>query len=168
MAKGEWIYYLGSDDILLSTSFSGLFEVVQTEDIAYGNVIFDSGVKQKRVVSPAPNTLTNFMISHQAMIMKRDLIALLNGFNGETYKLCADFDLVIRAIKCNASINRYDVDIAIFNCQGASSSSLLNYLEPYNILLNNKIHGHVYMRIWLIYYISKGFARKIINKIRTI
>lgn len=166
MAKGEWIYYLGSDDMLLSTSFSGLFEVVQTEDIAYGNVIFDSGVRQKRVVSPEPNTLTNFMISHQAMIMKRNLITLLGGFNGETYKLCADFDLVIRAIKHNARVYRHNVDIAIFNCQGASSSSLLNYLEPYNILLKNEIHGHAYMRLWLIYYVTKGFIRNLINKIR--
>ena len=39
MAKGEWVYYLGSDDLLMQDDLSNLLQNTGHADVLYGDVI---------------------------------------------------------------------------------------------------------------------------------
>lgn len=41
MAEGEWIYYLGSDDLLLGEALENFVMNVDESDVIYGNTIFE-------------------------------------------------------------------------------------------------------------------------------
>ena len=134
MAKGEWVYYLGADDKLLADAFYILYEYdLNKYDVVYGDIILDIGHKMEYRISIPPTKMKGRMISHQSILMKRKLIEELGGFDLQ-YRVCADFDLVQKAILRNKLFFHFSpLYIAVFNCDGTSNRGNLHLKEAYNI-----------------------------------
>lgn len=139
LAKGEWIYVLGSDDKLITDGIRNLLNYSEDYDIIYGNTVdqYPNGVKRFPKSKDYHIVVKNMFCSHQALIMKRDVILKLNGFS-LLYPLKADFDLVQRAYLAGYKFKQIQNTIAIFSMGGASGqASILHETERYRILKNN-------------------------------
>lgn len=139
-AKGEWIYVLGADDEILSTGLKDLMDVSPGFDVVYGHTIdrYENGKLRYPKSKDYMLVKRNMFCSHQGLIMRRELILGLNGFNTD-YALKADFDLVQRAYLGGARFRKVDVNVAVFSMDGVSSkASILQEKERYRILKANK------------------------------
>lgn len=139
MSNGDWIYYLGADDILLKDGLEHLIKGLKNNtDIIYGDIIFDKlWGKKEKVAYPAIQLKTKMCCSHQAAIMKRVVIEKLQGFNTE-YSIIADFDLFQRAYLNGYTFTHINHPIAIFCMKGLSSYNLSVEFERYKIMKKNK------------------------------
>lgn len=163
LAKGEWIYYLGSDDLLLPDGLENLIKgtSINSYDIIYGNVINkkETGetIKSKTC---GHNALPYRMLTcHQGIITKRTLLEELNGFD-LNIKAYADKDFYIRAIiKHTKRIFLYkNTNVAIFTLGGASDINIDKFKEEYQIFKKNHLPlsyllFQISRNIWL--YIKK-------------
>lgn len=163
LAKGEWIYVLGSDDVLTKDGIESLINHAKNEDdIIYGNVftINPSG-KIGQSYSKKYTCLNHTMMgSHQGMIMRKNIIEKLNGFNC-LYKIWADFDLVQRAYLNHCCFSKVNTFVAYFNMTGLSNSQrLFKDTEKYHILRNNSVR---YSLLWYIYEETKLLIKHILK-----
>ena len=165
ISNGEWIYYLGSDDILLKNGLASLMNETNNEaDIIYGNIIYDKDWGKIEKKAYPPKCLNHFMCcSHQAAIMKRNVIEQLNGFN-INYSVIADFDLFQRAYLKKYVFKYVDKAIAIFCMKGVSSYNLSLEFERYHILKNN--HSVKSPKLFFIYHFFRKILSIIIYKVR--
>lgn len=140
MAKGQWLYFLGSDDRLYSNeTLSIIFEsqAILDEDVVYGNVI---GTVFNGVYG-SEFTQEKFMednICHQAIFFRRTIFDTVGFFNLR-YKSYADWDHNIKWFLSDKINKRYlDVIIAEYADGGFSAQNFdydflriknLNYLE---------------------------------------
>jgi glycosyltransferase involved in cell wall biosynthesis len=97
MAEGEWLYFLGSDDVLknkdvLSTIFTR--EDIASHDIIYGyNEFGDRGKTFGGEFSLSKLVLQN--ICHQAMFYRREVFEKYGSYD-ETYRSWSDWEMNIR------------------------------------------------------------------------
>jgi glycosyltransferase involved in cell wall biosynthesis len=88
--------------------------------------------------------------SHQGVIMKKSLISSLGCFD-ETYKVAADWDLIVKAIMAETPIT-WNVPLARFETGGFSTQRiLLAHEELFQLrkkYLLKKVSDHVYDYIW--------------------
>ena len=158
MAEGEWIYYLGSDDLLLGEALENFVMNVDESDVIYGNTIFEGVAGQRKIVSIEPRYLRNRMVSHQCIFMKRKCIEELGGFDVR-YKICADFALVQKAIQAGAKFSHINYYIAIFNATGVSTRKYSNLFEVYKIREEMGLASHL-VNVGLF---VKGFIKKFVK-----
>lgn len=124
MAKGEWLYFMGSDDKIynsnvLSNVFAGKFENI---DVLYGNIIHESGSRHCGEYTIEKLLNTNF--SHQAIFIRKSVFNLIGNFNLK-YKLWADWDHNLRWFLNSKLKNKWiDLDIAIYGVNGYSSNKI--------------------------------------------
>lgn len=165
MARGEWVYVLGSDDELIKDGLQSLLEKAQGYDVVYGNVYLRNiEGKVTPFISKNHNALRYVMnCSHQAVIVKRAVIESLNGFNLE-YKIRADFDLLQRAYLRGYRFKRENAFVAYFMTTGFSSmASRSTHIERLHICQNNKSTRIPY--ILYAYQEAKFIIRLILSKI---
>lgn len=139
IATGEWIYYLGADDILLENGFEEIFaQDINEFDIIYANVIYQTPIGLNYVKSNQNiNSINhNLQCSHQGFIMRRLCIKNNNGFNNKNYRLCADYDLILRSYLNHAKMKYLDINLAIFNVTGTSGIADM-YKECFDIRKRN-------------------------------
>ncbi len=117
-SKGEWIYYLGSDDWL---EVDGLEKLLTEEDcdsaILSGDIIYrrlDGTEKLHQSDMPA-------LGSHQGMVTRRTIIEIMGGFN-EKYKIHADHELIIRILNAGYKMKLVHVVVAHFIIGGTSQN----------------------------------------------
>lgn len=141
MAKGEWVYYLGADDILNKHALSYIkFENLSAFDVIYGNIqlVFKNGEVINRNPIPPQNLKYKMFACHQSIFTKRMFIKDMEGFNLK-YSLFADFDLMQRIYLSCGKFKYVDVDIAKFDYSGISSNySFKSHCELYSICKTNK------------------------------
>lgn len=149
LALGEWIYYIGADDILLQNGLRNLLQSNYNPNSGclYGNVIISlyGGKKLNYTHSVSPDLIKYKTINHQALIMRKSVIKELGGFD-EKYKICADSDLLLKAIVAGIVFEYKDINIAIFSDAGVSSNSLKNIKEAYSIRTKYKFKSANYYR----------------------
>ncbi len=118
MAKGEWIYYLGSDDWLTEESFCAFFDngnaVAPDAAIMSGNVY---RVTRKGDLQIAVSH--GWDGGHQAKLTRKDIIRKYGGFN-ESYKYLADAELICRIKRDRNSVVNVDTIVAYYSYGGAS------------------------------------------------
>ncbi|MSM40068.1 MAG: glycosyltransferase [Geobacter sp.] len=135
LANGEWIYFLGSDDLFHSeTVLEEIFGVegISQYDFVYGNVIWgDTGTLYDGKFSLLKLMEKN--ICHQAIIYKKELFYKLGKFDTD-YKTWADWLFNIKCFTLHGiKINYIDIVLAKFAFGGHSS---LKVVDDY--FINNK------------------------------
>ncbi|MBX3042559.1 MAG: glycosyltransferase [Candidatus Kapabacteria bacterium] len=134
LAIGEFIYFLNAGDFLVNNYiFSEIFEIVKSEDLIYGDVIFvyESGLKFRR---RSPKTLKPeyfFIdsINHQTTFIKLDLIKKAGGFD-TSFKIAGDYDLILKLVYQEKCKTKYiEMPVSYFNLSGISSNSGFNELQ---------------------------------------
>lgn len=131
MAKGEWIYYLGSDDILTE---NGMLELVKgcSEDV---DVVSGHCYTEKADGTISECYSNGIDGCHQGKIMRVSTLAAFNGFD-LSYKILADFDLMERLKSAQVKARTIDTFVAYFSMAGMSQSmegSWERYKERLNI-----------------------------------
>lgn len=115
LSKGEWIYFLGSDDKLTDTGFSDLMSVSLD---GYGAVSGDVWII-KLDGSLKKNISNGYSGCHQGKLVRRFVIESMNGFN-EQYAIMADRDLMYRMENSGVKILNIRSYIAYFSMNGTS------------------------------------------------
>lgn len=141
LAKGEWIYILGSDDSVTKQGLGDLLRYSNEKlDVIYGNVYTTSRTGFiRKSFSKNPGYLKYSMVGcHQGIIMRRSSILQLGGFNCN-YPIIADFDLIQRAYLKKYRFYKTNIFVAYFNKTGISNKqSFKDRLDLYWICKKNK------------------------------
>ena len=145
LAKGEWVYVLGSDDWL---TYDGLYNLVQgayaESGVVYGNIIVAYNNGLNRVIPPKKisNMRYYMAISHQGVIVKREEIIRIGGFDLR-YKVKGDFNMIQTLYLKGVKFQYIDTNINYSGMEGLSNklSSLIKYdWERY--LINKRNHAN--------------------------
>lgn len=154
LAKGEWLYFLGSDDYLYNDEvLHKVYDALNKTncDILYGNVLINKRIYDREFDF---EKLLRKNISHQSMFFNRKVFAGIGGFNIK-YKAYADWGFNINCFKNNPIKIKYaDILIAEFSKGGVSSSHDVAFLKE--ILIPEKLHflqaaGPGYLKKIIIY-----------------
>lgn len=133
LASGEWILYLGADDLLLPSGIELLINKSMSLDVVYGDTIFVKGEKEKAVKSLPTRYLRRRMVtSHQSLMMRKNIFVTLHGFDLK-YKIVADAELVLRAFLAGYKFGQIDGYISKFSDEGISSRTYINIFEGYKM-----------------------------------
>ncbi len=145
-AKGSWLYFMGSDDRLYNDKVLEKVLLVAQETrlkIIYGNVfvcgdcgwandgrVYDGYFKKTKIISKN--------ICHQSIFYRKAVFDILPWYN-LNYKICADHDLNIRAVRMFDFLY-FDIIIAKFNGGGMSSVPDSIFIKDYDkILIKNHL-----------------------------
>ena len=164
LAKGEWIYVLGSDDTVTTNGLKDLLDGSDGFDVVYGNVyIKDPTGCVRTFKAKKTKAITYVMIcSHQAVIVRREVMNRLRGFN-LAYKIRADFDIIQRAYLAGFKFKYVDTFVAYFMGTGLSSTASINtHIERYHVCKNNK--SKPFPLFWYCYQESKYLLRHFVLK----
>jgi glycosyltransferase involved in cell wall biosynthesis len=123
MAKGEWLYFMGSDDTLASQQvLSRIREEIKQNgpDLVYGNV---TGMVSGIIYSDdTVNKVLSRGIHHQGVFYKREIFNYTNKYQ-LNFKVAADYHLTLKVF-CNPNFTtRYiNTNIAYYGESGLSST----------------------------------------------
>jgi glycosyltransferase involved in cell wall biosynthesis len=142
LAKGEWIYFLGSDDKLADSNVlrkvADAISINQC-DFLYGNVkmVGEASWAGNGAIYDGSFTIEKLFtknICHQAIFYKRELFQRLGVFNIE-YKVCADWDFNHR---CFASVKTcyHDLVVADFYAGGQSTKIVADEFTNIDFVIN--------------------------------
>ena len=120
LAKGDWIYFIGSDDTIyeLQTLEKVFTSIEKTKaKVFYGNIKIagDTGWAKDGDVYDGEfsiQKLFNKNISHQAMFYNTEFIKNEIGFLNLNYNTCSDWDFNLR---CMSKTSFYYIDVIIAN-----------------------------------------------------
>jgi glycosyltransferase involved in cell wall biosynthesis len=165
LAKGEYLYFLGSDDTLFNQD---VLQVISTEiskskpQIIYGNVKMkgDSHLVKNNTIYGGEFDLKRLMvhnISHQAIFYHKSVFDQIGKYN-INYQLFADHDFNLRAIS-KYKLQFIDQIIANFNVGGSSTTLKDERFEQekiYNFIkyFGKQIHRKEFVNIR--YYIKEA------------
>lgn len=131
LAKGDWLYFLGSDDELFNcrvlSDIKSSINLTNSK-IIYGNVriIGDAGWANDKDIYDGIFTLKKILeknICHQAIFYNKVVFSKLGNYN-VNYKICADYDF---NLKCWAHFHfHYENLIVSFFNGGNFSASLID------------------------------------------
>lgn len=114
--------YFASDDVLQSVSHAGL-----GDDVIFGYVMNPAGIPKKRLEPGQFEPLAYLAfqtLPHQATFMRRQLFEELGGFN-ESYRIVADYELLVRAARVRGCSFRYvPLCISIYDETGISATAI--------------------------------------------
>lgn len=131
LAKGDWLYFLGSDDVLYNTSvlsdifsnsqFPGINVVYGNVKFLHSNVIFDGQFDDVKMYDKT--------ICHQAIFYRRQVFAEYGNFSTE-YKTASDHILNVYVYCFNPKAWHYvDQIISIYNEKGASEFADTKFMD---------------------------------------
>jgi glycosyltransferase involved in cell wall biosynthesis len=132
LAKGEWLYFLGSDDILFDDKvLSDIFTNPRTRrsEVIYGNVLVDgdAGWARDGEIYNGEFNLDKLIgknICHQAMFFKS--IVFRNRLFNTRFSICADWEMNLR-LWSRYSFEYYDRLIAKFRGGNKSLVGINNF-----------------------------------------
>lgn len=176
LSKGEWLYFLGSDDKLYNnTVFEDISELLYLtkSKAVYGNVIMRGDnywAKDKQVydgVFDIQKILTK-NIAHQAIFYYRDLFKQIGKFNTK-YKICADYDFNMQVMaKCN--FQHTNTTVAYFTAGGMSTKEYDHaFARDFSDNIINYFHSHLHRKFFFTYrhnIFQKGVSLLKTNKLK--
>lgn len=125
-ASGTYCLFLNAGDALASSDvLARTLASAPTEDILYGDVIFEDGAGQRRVEEmPGELTLPFLMrtnLPHQATLVRRGLFERLGPYDA-SLRIAADYEFLLRAIVVHGATTRHvPAPLAIHVLGGLSS-----------------------------------------------
>jgi glycosyltransferase involved in cell wall biosynthesis len=135
LAKGDWVYFLGSDDRLFD---SNVLQQISSEiisnnyNIIYGDVMIkgETGWAKDGQIYDGEFSLPKLIeqnICHQAIFYKKTVFETCGIFNSE-YNICADWDLNLR-LWAIYSFHYIKTTVAVFKGGNSSYQIVNNYAE---------------------------------------
>jgi glycosyltransferase involved in cell wall biosynthesis len=122
-SRGEWILFLGADDVLYSENvLHDVYKSQSLENIAflYGEIKLKSSGKIYGG-SRTYSQLVEKNISHQAIFYRKQLFDRVGYFNTR-YKVLADYELNLRIFRDTAIVKQFvPIVITLFNDKGISN-----------------------------------------------
>ena len=126
-ARGEWLYFLGSDDELFNDrALAGILEEENGPDcdVVYGNVevVGDCGWAKSGSIYDGQFSLAKLLnknICHQAVFYRAEFARRIGEYDLR-YPVCADWDFNLRCW-AQAKFRHVDVTVARFHAGGVSS-----------------------------------------------
>lgn len=147
-AKGEWLYFLGSDDLVNDEKvFGAVFSLPDKDrfDLLYGNVVGDSYKGVYDGVFTYEKLLSR-NLSHQAAFYRRTLFVRLGDYQLR-YKAYADWDFNIRCFSdADVRIRYIDRVIARFGVGGLSSRHDVPFLKEVLLPARVRLLGQTGLR----------------------
>ena len=165
IASGKFIYFLGSDDYLIHKSIiENIKNILIKNENEKKLIYFKVLMGQINIEYPTKEINENDILRgeklcQQGLIMRTKDVLKLNGFD-ERFKIAADQDLILRAIKEGISLNSYNIILANYGIGGISSKGSIN--ETIMILAKNKLYKNA------VRFASREYLSIIYNKIRKI
>lgn len=152
MAKGDWIYYLGADDVLIPSSFTN-FPFDCDDDIAIisGSIERISKTGKRQIIKPH-----GFEGSHQGQITRKNILEKLNGFDLK-YRIVGDFELNTRIQLAGYRVKNVDSVVALFSAGGTSEqykNLLKTTKERYKVFCKNPNYKHPFVEAVYSYIIN--------------
>lgn len=141
LASGDWIYFLGSDDVFFD---NGVLERIFNEshldfDIIYGNVRFlYSGTIYDGEFDHEKISFKN--ICHQALFVRKTVFDRIGFFN-TNYSMCADYEFNLRWMGLNMSHKYIPETVALYNEKGLSGQVWDQLFDSnfHQLLIDNNI-----------------------------
>ncbi len=146
-AKGEWLYFLGSDDVffdkeVLRRIFINHKNVVANSDYLYANIIWGDGYVYNGQTDVLKLYSSN--ISHQAIFVKKDVFRRTGAFKIE-YIICADYYLNMQCFTDDGIKKNYiPIIIANFFANGLSSVANDSFMEKKYVLFEQHLKKQSY------------------------
>jgi glycosyltransferase involved in cell wall biosynthesis len=152
---GEWVYFLGADDVLFDDFSKLAYELKDQSVLYYANVMLKD-IKYRGQVTAYMHAKST--ICHQAMIYPKWVFDKYR-FNTK-YRISADHELNMRCWKDpNLHFKYFDLIIARFNHTGASSAVDLVFEKDKADLIREN-HG---FKLWL-RFVFRRFKGKLLRR----
>jgi glycosyltransferase involved in cell wall biosynthesis len=127
-ASGLFVAYLNSDDVYLPGATSAFLQLMANSsfvgDVIYGDWIGTRRNGRQYLAQANHHLKARYQLCHQAMAIRRSSFPSPHGFNCR-YRLCADFDLLLRLQQQRARFVKIDQPLVCFSEAGASSKYLM-------------------------------------------
>ncbi len=162
LALGEFVYFLGCDDLIVSTNIFDkiFFDNINKYDFIYGNVFMkpNRNIIYNGYFNSYKLMLRN--ICHQAIFYKKKLFIQYDCYNIKYYSW-ADHEFNLRIFK--KSKKKYiNIIIAIFNDDGFSEyNNDSNFLNDFGLIIRKNL-GFVFF----ILYNTRRFLIKLLESIK--
>ncbi|MGB6066309.1 MAG: glycosyltransferase family 2 protein [Desulfomonilaceae bacterium] len=173
-ARGEWIYFLGSDDYLIepevmSRVARNLMTCEPEIRIVYGKaaIVSRDGLvlaTQGEDYERTKRKLHKFMpICHQGIFHRRSLFESGGGFD-ESFRVLGDYELLLRELKDRPAKFMADTIVAAIQLGGASTRPAEALIVPMEEARARKLNGFpVHPPAWL-WVLIKAFGRYSIHR----
>lgn len=173
-SHGNWIMFVGADDVLLPDAIKTYFKMIdQTPDIdkydyiCAHNLFVDKNSKLLKIIGDRPvwaKMKKNMSAAHVASLHNRENLFETVGLYNLSYKICADYELLIRK-KDKLKYLFVDKNIAAMKAGGMSFSTKA-IIEVYKIrktnhtvpLANNLL---LFLRDWIAFklFVFRNFVK---------
>ncbi|MDR3371566.1 glycosyltransferase family 2 protein [Rhodoferax sp.] len=185
-ATGDWICFLGADDYLweaqvVARMAETLALIPVNIRVAYGQIMLldQNGVPLHKVGQPWSGVKTRFMqamsIPHQGVMHRRSLFEL-QGYFDEKFKICGDYELLLRELLLSDAVFLEDIVVSGMRVGGLSSSpksSLALLYEARSAQVKNGLQWpgriwllavvRVYIRLVLWHLLGEKKTRKLLD-----
>jgi len=146
IARGEWLIFLGCDDIMLDTLASFANSVKERDAVYYGNVIL------KSTGEPYDGRFSKYRIlekniCHQAIFYPRQVYKT-TAYNLK-YPLLADYEYNIRLMGRGCRFRFLKLNVAIYNDSGASAQGDAAFARDRLSILRGNL-GHFWLLVMLL------------------
>lgn len=163
-SRGEWLHFLGSDDILTPESFGSLLQQAQgtKADVISGCI---NVVKSDGKVDLLPSK--GWEGCHQAKLTRRSSLLQMGGYDLR-YRISADLDLYVRMRCAGMKIEDYVTPPMCHFTMGGMSQQLKNYqyiLSEYFSIFG-KDPSIKYPRLKSCYIVGRMLAASLYHRLR--
>lgn len=122
VAKGTWLYFMGSDDTLFeNTTLNDVFDIINDNDcrLLFGQVSTNFKRNLNIVEQINVQTILKSNICHQGIFYKRDIFEEL-GMYDLKYKIFSDWDFNLRCLIAKIPFKALNNTIACYGINGIS------------------------------------------------
>lgn len=149
-ATGDWLFFLGADDLLCEGILEKVSNYLQSDlKVVYGNVMFDTGHIMRSKIGL--RCLFENRLHHQSAFYHCSLFAEFR-YN-QKFRICADYELTLRIYLQKQPSLYVPFTIAIFASGGISSKLTSDDINSIRgIYLNNPVLNSLYSAMIDTYY----------------
>ena len=128
LARGKWVRFLDADDYMMPSMLEGALKLDVNSDILYGDWLEIDNNKQKKLrpdFDPTGNVYEQLLTANvfpiHSVLVKREILMDINGFDGEVYH--EDWDLWLRLSKVSKHGFHYVGDSGAVYCKSLGTRS---------------------------------------------
>lgn len=164
-ARGDWVYFLGADDRLVSdTAVSEMLSRIQETEASV--VVSEAHYEDGRVyaLSGRPNPVVRNFVHHQGAFYRRALFTEHGGFD-DTLKVMADYDFNLRLWKRGVTFAPLRTCLAVCGVGGLSDAGRWRgYREE--ITVRHRYFSAAQCLWWDLISLARYLRKLIIGRVR--